>query len=94
MMVRFAKKTTDSGKAEKAGIEEAKKMGLKMTVEKHGNTTCSTVIGNSRTPAYISSCIVDKGGVIVGVEVTSPSEAKMVPTAKLRLLVEKAASRL
>ncbi|MBI5026695.1 MAG: hypothetical protein HZC12_08250 [Nitrospirae bacterium] len=90
---RFAKKDADTKHASE-GIEKAKKMGIKMTEEKHGNTTCSTAIGNSRTPAYITGCTVDKGGVIVGVEVMSPSEAQMVPVSKLRPLAEKAAGRL
>lgn len=90
---RFAKKDADTKHASE-GIEMAKKMGLKMTEEKHGNTTCSTIIGNSRTPAYITGCTLDKGGVMVWVEVTVPSEAQMVPLAKIRPLVEKAASRL
>mgnify|MGYP001585187539 CR=1 FL=1 len=93
MVRRFAKKDADT-KSASEGIKEAKKMGLKMTEEKHGNTTCSTIIGNSRTPAYITGCLVDKGGFIVGVEVQATSEAQMVPVSKLRPLAEKAASRL
>lgn len=96
VMVRFGKKTADSGKKEEAGIEMAKKMGIKITVEKHGNTTCSTVIPSDprSIPGFNTTCAVDKGGFIVGVEVMAPSEAKMVPSAKVRPLAEKAAGRL
>jgi len=93
MVRRFAKKDADTKHANE-GIEKAKKMGLKMKEEKYGNTTCWTAIGNSKTPAYTTGCIVDKGGFMVGVDVMAPSEAQLVPSAKVRLLVEKAASRL
>lgn len=93
VLVRFAKRTADSGNKEKKGIEEAKKMGIKVTVDKQGNTTCSTAIGSSQM-IYNTTCTVIKGGDVVGVEVNAPSEAKMVPVSKVRPLAEKAASRL
>lgn len=97
--VRFGKKAADPGKKEKAGIEILKKMGIKVTVEKHGNTTCSTMIpSNPRMSGsmmgFNTTCVVDKGGFIVGVEVEAPSEAKMVPVSKVSPLAEKAAGRL
>jgi len=100
MITRFAKKDADtkhvneSNEKVKKGIEKMKKMGVKMTEEKYGTTTCSTAIGNSRTPAYTTGCTVDKGGFQVSMSVMAASEAQMVPSAKVRLLVEKAASRL
>ncbi|MCL5884199.1 MAG: hypothetical protein M1377_02425 [Deltaproteobacteria bacterium] len=97
--VRFGKKAADSGKKEKAGIEMFKKMGIKVTVEKHGNTTCSTVIPSDPRMSgsmlgFNTTCVVEKGGLIVGVEIEAPSEAKMVPVSKVSPLAEKAASRL
>lgn len=93
MVRRFAKKDADT-KSASEGMEQAKKMGLKMTEEKHGNTTCSTITGNSRAPVYSTGCKVEKGGFFVFVEVMATSEAKMIPVSKLRPLAEKAASRL
>jgi hypothetical protein len=93
MVRRVAEKDVDTSTGSK-GIEVARKMGLKMKEEKYGNTTCWTGAGNSQTPAYTTGCIVHKGGFLVGVDVMAPSEAQLVPSAKVRLLVEKAASRL
>jgi hypothetical protein len=93
MVRRVAEKDVDTSTGSK-GVEVARKMGLKIKEEKYGNTTCWTVIGNSQTPAYTMGCIVHKGGFMVGIDVTAPSEAQLVPSAKVRLLVEKAASRL
>jgi len=97
--VRFGKKTGDSGKKEKAGIEILKKMGIKVTAEKHGNTTCSTMIPSNpgvsgSMVGFNTTCVVEKDGLIVGVEVEAPSEAKMVPVSKVGPLAEKAAGRL
>ncbi len=104
LKVHFFKKTPKTAEAEKytkQGEEMAKKRGIKGTVEKHGNTTCTT----SAPPAppqkildlfdfYNTTCQVDKGGSIVVLMVYRISEKKMVPISKLRPLAEKAASRL
>jgi len=99
MITRLAKKdvtkhVNESNEKIKKEIEKMKKMGVKMTEEKYGTTTCSTAIGNSRTPVYTTGCTVDKGGFQVDMSVIAVSEAQMVPSAKVRLLVEKAAARL
>jgi hypothetical protein len=93
MVRRVAEKDVDTTTGSK-GIEVAKKMGLKVKEEKYGNATCWTVVGNSQTAAYTTGCIVYKGGFLVGVDVVAPSEAQLVPSAKVGALVEKAASRL
>lgn len=96
VLIRTAQKVSGSGEKEKAGIEMASKMGAKVKVETHGNTTCSTSIppANLAQYGYNTTCSVIKGGNPVAVEITAPSESQMVPSAKVRSLVEKAASRL
>lgn len=104
LKVHFGKKTKPSKEAEeytKQGEEMIKKKGIKTTIEKHGNTTCTT----SAPPAqpkkisspfdlYNTTCIVDKGELQLVLMIYRTSEKKMVPISKLRPLAEKAASRL
>lgn len=100
VMVNFEQVPADSGTAvgdEKAVIEMNKKVGIKVTFDKN---KCSTSIPSAppKDPrsimGYMTSCPMVKGKVYVSVSVIAPSEAKMVPPAKVRSLAEKAAARL
>lgn len=104
LMVHLVKKAKPSKEAEeytKQGEEEIKKRGIKTTIEKQGNTTCTTSapphppqkIG-SPFDLYSTSCVFKKGELLLILMIYRTSEKKMVPVSRLRPLAEKAASRL
>jgi hypothetical protein len=97
VMIRVAERSaSDSGEAERKGIETARQMGARVQVQKDGELTCSRLIPPASTPqiGYNTTCTILRDGVVVGVEVTATSEADMATTEAVKGLVQKARSRM
>jgi hypothetical protein len=87
--------TGGSPDAAAKGIEQLRSMGAQVDVKTFGAITCSTVTPSRNMEAYgfNTTCTVRKGDSLAGIEITSKSQADMVPIEKLHPLAEKMAGR-
>ncbi len=97
VLIRVAERRGDPGGAmERQGIEVARKQGIQVDVKREGDLTCSTMVPPAPLArmGFNTTCSIFRGGRVVAVEVTAPSQKEMAPMDVVRTLVEKAVARL
>ncbi len=97
VMIRTGERKGDfAGEKEKKGIELARSRGVRMEVKTEGDLTCSTAIPPASLAkiGFNTTCSILRGGRVVAVEVTAPSEKEMASMDVVRKLVKKAFERL
>jgi hypothetical protein len=97
VLIRVAERHGDPGGAmERQGIEAARKQGIQVDVKREGDLTCSTMVPPAALArmGFNTTCSIFRGGRVVAVEVTAPTQKEMATMDAVRALVEKAVARL